>query len=58
VGAREENLYVAGERLAARAASPLTLDGRAVPHHDIVCAASTATRRVYLKMIRALARDP
>ncbi len=92
-GAREENLYVAGERLAARAASPATrkqyasiyrtfgdwlraeLDRPPVTSDltgDAIAAfgrhlevhggrgggpASPATRRVYLNMVRALARD-
>ena len=93
VGARQENLFAAGERFAARAASPATrrqyasiyrgfgdwlrnelerppvttdLTGDAIgayAHHLETRGgrgggpASVATRRVYLNMLRALARD-
>ncbi len=93
VGAREKNLYVAGERLAARAASPATRRQYASIYRtfgdwlrgelerppttsdltaDAIAAfarhletsggrgggpASPATRRIYVNMVRALARD-
>jgi len=93
VGAREENLYVAGERLAVRAASSATRRqyasiyrpfgdwlrgelGRPPTTADLTAdaiaafarhlessggrgggPASPATRRIYVNMVRALARD-